>query len=614
MEGPPMAGLPGGRPYDIVRPRQADLRRHVAGAAAHLAVCALPPHSPRRDGQHHRLLLGGRDPLQPSWISHLLGTPLAIWKQYTAKGGDAALFRASVAMLLVGTAKYWERVIALHKGKFSQLQRSRDKKPKKLRVQLPRCRHRKELTNEQALLVAHDLLRITKGAFADYDVETKPFKEDSNRKQIFCIEKDGGHGWENLGKVVEMELSLMYDILYTKAAVIHTWVGYMIRVISLVATAKTTLLFWLSYIKDGQRIADIIITYILLLVTLFLDVRWLLRAVASSWTYGFLNGTEHWLHHEVLCTGRWRKLRHSIISLDPRTCDTASSLSNLVKKFIPETWMEYKYSKGHFPQEVRELLFKQLGETFKFWAPPPPKKKKSKKKTPPPPPPPPLAPPPPPPPPPAENIDRSSRLAIALDFLPEFQELILIWHIATDIFLLGIDEQLTGSQKNGYVSTIKAVSDYMVFLVAARPDLLPGLKLQSLYDVTSKALKWTRDHPHSSWNGTKATTKEQRLAEYLIYMEDELDNQSDYYHKNSLLSNAAKFAMVLEEWRRSKRLDGGMIDKDLKRRILFLIPEIGERVGYYLDLDKLLSLIRDSWVRILIFVSPDAAETLTPGS
>jgi hypothetical protein len=44
-------------------------------------------------------------------------------------------------------------------------------------------------------------------------------------------------------KVVEMELSLMYDVLYTKATVIHTWVGYSIRVASLTASATVTLLF-----------------------------------------------------------------------------------------------------------------------------------------------------------------------------------------------------------------------------------------------------------------------------------------------------------------------------------------------------------------------------------
>lgn len=40
-------------------------------------------------------------------------------------------------------------------------------------------------------------------------------------------------------KVMEMELSLMYDILYTKAAVVHTWIGYCIRALSPIAIATS---------------------------------------------------------------------------------------------------------------------------------------------------------------------------------------------------------------------------------------------------------------------------------------------------------------------------------------------------------------------------------------
>jgi hypothetical protein len=82
-------------------------------------------------------------------------------------------------------------------------------------------------------------------------------------------------------KVAEMELSLMYDILYTKAAVIHTMPGYVIRIISPMVNATVIVLF-LLYSKEGQRKADVIVTYIMLSVTFLLDVRWLLAAAAST--------------------------------------------------------------------------------------------------------------------------------------------------------------------------------------------------------------------------------------------------------------------------------------------------------------------------------------------
>ena len=62
-------------------------------------------------------------------------------------------------------------------------------------------------------------------------------------------------------KVVDMELSLMYDILYTKAAMVHTWHGYAMRAASPFATSMAFMLFWFDS-KQGQRMTDVLITYV----------------------------------------------------------------------------------------------------------------------------------------------------------------------------------------------------------------------------------------------------------------------------------------------------------------------------------------------------------------
>ena len=48
---------------------------------------------------------------------------------------------------------------------------------------------------------------------------------------------------EGMWTLMEMELSLMYDLLYTKAGVIHTWSGYGIRVTSSFTAVASILLF-----------------------------------------------------------------------------------------------------------------------------------------------------------------------------------------------------------------------------------------------------------------------------------------------------------------------------------------------------------------------------------
>lgn len=88
--------------------------------------------------------------------------------------------------------------------------------------------------------------------------------------------------------MMEVELSLMYDILYTKAAVIHTWPGYCIHIISPLTTTASFLLFHFSC-KDGNHSSlDVVVTYTLLSRAFFLETTSLLSALGSTWTYAFL--------------------------------------------------------------------------------------------------------------------------------------------------------------------------------------------------------------------------------------------------------------------------------------------------------------------------------------
>ncbi|KAF8694070.1 hypothetical protein HU200_038525 [Digitaria exilis] len=456
--------------------------------------------------------------------------------QIVTMASKGALFWASVVMVMVGVFKYVERVYALREGNFGNIRSSGKKKQPILRVQ-PRGRG-KLLGNEQALLLAHQLLGIAKHAFADYSVQDGELKlkEDSNLEDIFYVEWKNDSGWDNMCKVVEMELSLMYDILYTKAAVIHNWFGCSIRVISPMVTATVILLFWF-YSKDDQRTADVIITYILLAVTLLLDVRWLLGAAASTWTYAFFNASPgRWLHHEVCCTVWWHRLRHFVVSLDPwqlplrdhgggyrlwsatigqynlfyeATHNTTSRCSRLLEKLsLEETWKEYYYSrrlKLHKSKHVKVLLFAQIQKALNVEPSAPPKEKKEKEEKP-----------PPPPPTEAPALRRHRELDEDLGFLSEFQELILIWHVTTDVFLFCSYKQRTDDhEEEKYAKAIKAVSDYMAFLAAVPPDMLPGLKLRSLHQATLQVLKEFWKSPTTNPSVTTGDWKEKLLIEIL---------------------------------------------------------------------------------------------------
>lgn len=159
---------------------------------------------------------------------------------------------------------------------------------------------------------AHSLFHICKRGIVDSVIDVDADKDDTGTTKIIKkLRKE-----PTLWKVMELELSLMYDILYTKAAVIHTSIGYTIRTLSPIAIATSFLLFHFSGSKDNHRGVDIIVTYVLLGGALVMETTSLLSALGSSWALDFLCAMRwSWLRHAALCTGRWHRLRRMVLSL-----------------------------------------------------------------------------------------------------------------------------------------------------------------------------------------------------------------------------------------------------------------------------------------------------------
>ncbi|BAS87779.1 Os04g0145400 [Oryza sativa Japonica Group] len=223
-------------------------------------------------------------------LFQVIGVVYAMFQNIVARSGTGTMFSwVSVAMFILGIVKYWERAEAMKLANLENMRSSvkaeKNKRKETGRRSLRNVRRPSSWgcwqdNEEEALLVAHGLLDITKGAFVDSSIDEHLLPEYvARRQEIFP-----SGGWEMMYEVVNMELSLMYDILYTKAAMAHTWHGYAIRFVSPVITTAAFLLFWFDS-KVGQRMADVLITYVLLAGTVLLDIRWLLRAVASTWTY-----------------------------------------------------------------------------------------------------------------------------------------------------------------------------------------------------------------------------------------------------------------------------------------------------------------------------------------
>ncbi|WVZ66847.1 LOW QUALITY PROTEIN: hypothetical protein U9M48_016011 [Paspalum notatum var. saurae] len=528
-----------------------------------------------------------------------------------------ALFWASAAMVAVGVAKYVERVRALRSGDFGNMRSSARDEHQAVRPSIQSHRRRGGgLDDEQALFVAHQLLQITKGAFADYSAKEQAFEDDGNNNLGEMFSYEGG--WENMCKVVQMELSLIHP-LHQGSHDPHLG-GYLIRIVSPVATGTMMVLFWF-YRKDGQRRADVAITYILLMVSFLLDVRWLLGAIASTWAYAFFDARPAcWLRHEIFCSGRWHRLRRAMVSLDPGrqlifrgpgsyrlwsgtmgqynlfeecTRDTTSLCRKLVTWVASEdTWIELKYS-----THCKLVLPGARA--------------------------------------PKEADERGARrylLDKALGFVPEFQELVLILHVATDVFLITMSKRWQFSHTEEVCKeAIQAMSDYMTFLAAARPDMLPGLNFRSLYNETREALRkiW-RNEPRGSSSKHSLACTLQRMEKNRrpwIIRNKILGSKSELQDKSFILSEGIVIADVLLAMLSSPYSDTDITellgvdpngkddgldwkDGDIKwrQRIFFLIklliPGLGRNgtKGSY-QMEQLLKLILECWVRMLINVS-----------
>ncbi|KAK1642231.1 hypothetical protein QYE76_060036 [Lolium multiflorum] len=197
----------------------------------------------------------------------------------------------------------------------------------------------------------------------------------------------------------------------------------------------------------------------------------------------------------------------------------------------------------------------------------------------------------------------SAYVAIPVVFDAELQEVILTWHIFTNVFLLSSDNPKDAASST-YLKAIKILSDYMVFLVAVHPEMIPGLELRSMYDSTVEDLKvlcclW------GSHSSSIASVKN-----LLSIMQDRTDE--DLGEACVTLWHETLYARLMLEL-----VDAGNTDKHgilfsyqdfdhvtmdkLERMMADLEPSCSR--GGVFDIPKALTLILDGWVCLLVFAS-----------
>ncbi|KAF8677892.1 hypothetical protein HU200_046376 [Digitaria exilis] len=420
-----------------------------------------------------------------------------------------------------------------------------------------------KLCDREALLLAQDLFPIWRHAMVDSSVILPDSGRHLASKEILRLE------WGSMCKVAEMELSLMYEVLYTKAIVAHSFKGwyYLTRFLLPLCTAAAALLFWLhrQHQQQGKiRGSFVGITYALLLIDFLLDLAWLLRALGSTWAYAYMQTqAPAWLRHQELLFQRVQAILLEAIETDDH--DTAECYS---MEDIRSKWGEKAFDLRN-PEGRRIDLFPEL----------------------------------------------DIHDVVAPKFGKEFEEDVLVWHIATCMVLQYIRQRQRRSDVRGpplvlparsedHATAIAVMSEYMMFLVAVRRDMLPGLVLHSLFKVTRETLVdiWN-EHKHTPLlrpeDNRKAPTNEEKLGLILRRMKGEGEEEGSIKIEGTEGTELLWDAVTLF---RSLMLAGDT-PADRVRRENAIESRVTVRRRRRVPVPELLEFIFNVWVDKLVYAS-----------
>ncbi|XP_034680703.1 uncharacterized protein LOC117910698 [Vitis riparia] len=265
---------------------------------------------------------------------------------------------------------------------------------------------------------------------------------------------------EDAFKVAEMELNFMYDVLYTKATVIYSLLGILLRSTSFSFTISTLAAFHFFIDKHEFSNIDIDITYLLLFGAIFLEVYALTKMILSDWSIVWLSSKTNSLADSI-----YRAITsfRSVITSDKRwsrrmaqnnlidSCLRDKTKFNQVPRFLDmNKFLErYWYMTWEKVDDMKEPIFSLLLEMTN------------------------------------DVRDLRSLLKHRGDYVitkrgfietlgwsivdVEFDHSILLWHIATDLCSYSDDDPNPKSR----CKISKCLSEYMLYLLVMCPFMLP---------------------------------------------------------------------------------------------------------------------------------------------
>lgn len=453
------------------------------------------------------------------WLRHLLtlvgqliGAAYVIY-QFVAVGRNPGTMLAAAALMFIsGFLKYGERTWALKSASIDSISSSLENKSDGDRSRSPYHGREgsgdKRLDTEEVLLGAHYVRNVCKGILVD-----RPRMEEFEYKAIAQGIKLNGDMY--LYELVGMELSLVYDILYTKAAVIHTRYGCFIRIISPLSALAASLLFLFGS-KDAYGRVDIIVTYVLLAGAVVLEIASSLRAAGSSWACASFHA-QGWhrlcsavMHiRQLLKSGARRRTCLDSLGqynlLDLCTRDVKDLRGKVAKAMgLVDWWQKFHYSssvpvspeiKALVLEQIRKMGIEDMKSARGRW------------------------------------ILKKRRMYEDLMWIVDERELdhsIIVWHVATEFYLsMCPEDEADGTVRN----VISVLSNHMLFLLVVHPYLLPGVVRHGRYKENYNYFTEVWQRLKEDGMNSSRTTTVKKIVNWQLPADSRYKYKSDAYSR-----------------------------------------------------------------------------------
>ncbi|KAG2657344.1 uncharacterized protein LOC120695533 [Panicum virgatum] len=299
--------------------------------------------------------LGGQDTMTAFsvednnlWLRHLLNLSiqvfLALYAFWKSTGRhNLKILAPAILVFLAGIIRYGERTWALKCGSRDGL-RETSWQLQKLNVEVDKG------TYVGTVFYGLSSMPGVRDLFSGRNVSQMKVRE------VFKFQAD--RPLDQVLKLLEVELAMMYDDLYTKAMVLRTTSGIILRCISQISIISAFVLFIIANSKQYSSRADAAITYALFIGGFGLESCAVVLMVMSPWTWAFfkarknemlahvtwllLSGSIGWPEKRILWSnsmGQYNFLSSCIVLHQPRTSSKVliffrKVLSSVEKKFF----------------------------------------------------------------------------------------------------------------------------------------------------------------------------------------------------------------------------------------------------------------------------------------